>query len=112
MIKGSYTCILYIVEVGDSPPSPTVYNYWVPKLKIGDTDRKQLVDGARLTDKHMGGSAQLVAQQFRDMPGPQSTLRGQQPGLLQPAKENSMFFHNFSGHWALSHLNEGGINMH
>ena len=46
------------MEVGDSPPSPTVY--WVPKLKLGDTDRKQLVDGARLTDKHMDGSAQLL----------------------------------------------------
>ena len=110
MIKGSYTCILDIVEVGDSPPSPTVY--WVPKLKLGDTDRKQLVDGARLTDKHIDGSAQLLAQQFPDMQGPQSTLRGQQPWLLQPAKENSMFFHNFSGHWALSHLNKGVVYLY
>ena len=98
------------MEVGDNPPSPTVY--WVPELKLCDTDRRRLTDGALLTDKHMDGSAQLLAKQFPDMPGPQTTLRGQRPNLLQPAKENSMFFHNFCGHWALSHLKEDVVYLY
>ena len=105
-----YTCIPDIVELGDSPSNPTVY--WVPELKLDDTDRRQLIDGALLTDKYIDASVQLLAEQFPDMPGPQLTLRGQQPGLLQPAKKNSMFFHNFSGHWTLSHLNDGVVYLY
>ena len=70
------------------------------------------MDGALLTDRHMDGSAQLLAKQFPDMPRPQTTLRGRRPRFLQPAKENSMFFNNFSGHWALSHLNEGVVHLY
>ena len=91
------------MQISDSPPSPTVY--WVPDLKLSGTDRRQLTDGTLLTDKHMDASAKLLAKQFPDMPAPQ-TLRGQRPHLLQPAVEHSMFFHNFCGHWVLSHLKE------
>ena len=71
-MKNFYTCTPDIMELGHSPPSPTVY--WVPELKVGDSDRRQLLDGTLLTDKHMDMSAQLLAEQFPDMSGPQSTL--------------------------------------
>lgn len=70
------------------------------------------MDGDLLTDKHMDASAKLLAKQFPDMPAPQTTLRGQRPHLLQPAVENSMFFHHFCGHWALSHLKEDVVYLY
>lgn len=98
------------MEIGDSPPSPV--NYWIPELKLNHFDEKILKEGSKLTDKHMDGSASLLAMQFPDMPPPQTTLRAKQPRLLQPAKEGSIFFHNYDEHWVLSHIREGVVYLY
>ena len=70
------------------------------------------MDGEPLSDKHMDGSTLVLAKQFPDMPSPQTALRAQRLDKLQPAKENSFFFHNYSSHWALSHLREGVVFLY
>ena len=97
------------IKVGESPPSPATY--WVRELKLSNEDKMQLMDGEPLSDKHniMDGSALVLAKQFPDMLSPQTALRAQGLDKLQPAKENSIFFHNYSSHWALSHPREGVI---
>ena len=60
----------------------------------------------------MDGSALVLSKQFPDMPVPQTTLYTQRLDKLHQAKENSIFFHNFSGHWALSHLREGVVFLY
>lgn len=79
------------------------------KLKLSSEDKMQLMDGEPLNDKHLDGSALVLAKQFLDMPSPQMTLRAQRLDKLQPANKNSIFFHNYSGHWALSHPKEGVV---
>ena len=69
----------------------------------------KLMNGEPLSDNHMDGSALVLAKQFPDMPSQQMTLRAQKLNKLQPAKENSIFFHNYSGHWALSYLRDGVV---
>ena len=70
------------------------------------------MDGEPLSDKHVDGSALVLAKQFPDMPSSQTALRAQRLDKLQPAKENSIFFHNYTGHWALSHLREGVVYLY
>lgn len=94
-------------KIGDSPPS--LVNYWIQELKLDHLDKKILMEGSKLTDNHMDGSASLLAIQFPDMPPPQTGLRAKRPRLLQPAKESSIFFHNYDEHWVLSHFREGVV---
>ena len=95
--------------ISDSPPSPI--KYWIPALKLTDNDRKILNDGGLLTDRHMDACLNVLSKQFPEMPDPQTPLKAQQLGSLKAAHDKSMFFHNFSGHWALSHLSSGVIAL-
>ncbi len=55
----------------------------------------------------MDACLNTLSKQFPDIPDPQTALLAQLPGSLKAAQEKSKFFHNFSGHWALSSLSSG-----
>ena len=68
----------------------------------------KLMNGEPLSDNHMDGSA-LVLAIPRHAFTTNDSIRAQKLNKLQPAKENSIFFHNYSGHWALSYLRDGVV---
>ena len=55
----------------------------------------------------MDACLNTLSKQFPGIPDPQTALLAQLPGSLKAAQQKSMFFHNFSGHWALSSLSSG-----
>ncbi len=86
--------------------------FYADKIPISDSlrtcnNRPILLKGGLLTDKHMDACLNTLSKQFPDIPDPQTALLAQLPGSLKAAQEKSMFFHNFSGHWALSRLSSG-----
>ncbi len=95
------------ILISDSPPRPT--KYLIPALKLTNNDKMILLNGDALTDKHMDACLNVLSEQFPDMPDPQTSVLAQLPGSLKAAQEKSKFFHNFSGHWAMSHLSSGII---
>ena len=105
--------LLFYVDphvVGDSPCSPTVY--WIAKLNLTPKDRAVLQEGKQLDDKIMAGVGMILESQFPELPPFQPTLYTQALENLHPAKETSFFFHNFSNHWAVSHLSQGRVYLY
>lgn len=98
------------MEIDDSPVSPV--KYWVPQLRLKEDEKKRLVEGATLTDRHMNGTSLLLAEQFPDMPAPQTTLYATRLEMIKAAQDRSFFFHNFSEHWALSHIRDNTIYLY
>ena len=60
----------------------------------------------------MDGTSLLLAEQFPDMPAPQTTLRTTRLELIKAAKDGSFFFHNFCEHWALSYIRDDVIYLY
>ena len=60
----------------------------------------------------MDGCGSLISKQFPELPTLQKTLYAQNLSKLQPAEELSLFFHNYSAHWVLSHLREGHVYVY
>lgn len=60
----------------------------------------------------MNATSLVLAKQFTTLPKPQNTLLVQNLDRIQPAKEKSIFFHFYSAHWALSHLNEDVVYLY
>ena len=65
-----------------------------------------------LSDKHISATIIIIAAQFPGMPRVQSSLHARKISLLRPAKNNTLFFHNFSGHWVLSHYKDGTVSLY
>ena len=96
--------------ISDSPCSPTVY--WIAKLNLTPDDRAILQEGGQLNDKIIAGVGMILESQFPELPQFQLTLYTQAIENLHPAEEGSLFFHNFSNHWAVSHLAEGRVHLY
>lgn len=77
-----------------------------------ELDRKNLLDGAPLTDSHMNGCGLLISKQFPELQRPQNTLYAQKLDRLQPPKEWSLYFHFYSAHWVLSHFKKGQVYLY
>lgn len=90
--------------ISDSPCSPTVY--WINKLSLTPDDHDILQEGRQLNDKIIAGVGMILESQFPELPHFQLTLYSQAVENLHPAEEGSLFFHNFSNHWAVSHLTQ------
>lgn len=54
----------------------------------------------------------LLETQFPELPRFQPTLYTQALENLHPAEEGSLFFHNFSNHWAVSQLSQGRVHLY
>lgn len=95
--------------ISDSPCSPTVY--WINKLSLTPDDHDILQEGRQLNDKIIAGVGMILESQFPELPHFQLTLYSQAVENLHPAEEGSLFFHNFSNHWAVSHLTQKRVHL-
>ena len=101
---------LDVITVGESPASPT--HYWSNEAQLTLEDREVLSRGGELLDKHITGCNRILQLQFPDMPSPQSCLLGQRPEQLKPAEENSVFFHHYNQHWAVSQIKDDTVYLY
>ena len=95
--------------ISDSPFSPTVY--WINKLSLTPDDHDILQEGRQLNDKIIAAVGMILESQFPELPHFQLTLYSQAVENLHPAEEGSLFFHNFSNHWAVSHLIQKRVHL-
>ncbi len=91
-----------VITVRESPASPIYYRSSEARLTLEERDI--LSRGEELSDKHITGCNKILQHEFPDMPSPQSCLLSQKPEQLEPAEENSVLFHHYNQHWAVSQL--------
>ena len=103
-------CRLNLTSSISNSQSPLCY--WIEEIQLEEQDKKALLQGAQLSDKHMNGCGLLISKQFPELPKPQNTLYAQELNKLQPAKDWSIFFHFYSAHWVLSHFREGQVYLY
>ena len=96
--------------IPDSPESPV--NYWINDLRLYFEDKQILQENEDLNDRHITATITIIAAQFPDLPPVQSSLRTQKISLLQSGQDNSLFFHNYNHHWALTYFNEGVVHLY
>jgi hypothetical protein len=96
--------------IPDSPESPV--NYWINDLRLYFEDKQILQENEDLHDRHITATIAIIAAQFPDMPPVQSSLRTKKISLLQSAQDNSLFFHNYNHHWALTYYNDGVVHLY
>lgn len=95
--------LLHFTEVPDSPPSPV--SYWIKDLNLHLHDMEQLQDNKELTNQHMTAIIKIISRHFPDMPPVHSSLLERKSKSV----DNLLFFHNYSGHWVLSHYKDGVV---
>ncbi len=83
-------------------------------VKLGSLLRIRIIFPVveELSDKHITGCNKILQHQFPGMPSPQSCLLSQKPEQLEPAEENSVFFHHYNQHWAVSQLRDDTVYLY
>lgn len=99
-----------MVPISYSPCSPTVY--WIDGLKLPKSDEKRLARDQELNDRILMGMAHIFQMQFPELPPMQDTGYAVKLQKLRPATEGSMYFHNYDGHWSLSQLSGGSVDLY
>ena len=84
----------------------------VPQLKLREAEKKRLLEGATLTDRHVNGTPLLLGEQFPDIPCPRSHTPYHKIGKIKTAQDRLLFFHNFCEHWALSHIKDNIVYLY
>ena len=87
------------IDLTRNPDKPS--EYWISDLRHTVEDKEDIEGNHTITDRHMSGIIHIITKQFPEMPPVQISLNSMKLCLLNPATDNSIFFHCFASHWVL-----------
>ena len=97
--RKKYKTASVVPVVISSPDTPPPDDTWLPDLKLNTKDKKLLVMGKWLSDKHIMAAQQLLKHQFSDIGGLQPTIFCQNHRWDVMRTEGVQILNNSNMHW-------------